>query len=62
MSRAALLRTESRGGHTRLDHPETDKEWGKWNIVIRKGSDGAMQVVKELLPQMPPELSKIFED
>lgn len=38
--RAALMRTETRGSHLRLDYPETDnKEWLKWIIVSRKGED-----------------------
>jgi succinate dehydrogenase / fumarate reductase flavoprotein subunit len=63
VARAAMARTESRGGHTRLDYPKTDKEhWGKVNLIIRQGSDGQMQVVEEPLPAMPPELAKLFEE
>ncbi len=40
VTRAALTRTESRGGHTREDFPDSDKEWGKRNLVIRKEGDG----------------------
>ncbi|MBM3266309.1 MAG: fumarate reductase/succinate dehydrogenase flavoprotein subunit [Candidatus Sericytochromatia bacterium] len=62
-ARAALTREESRGGHTRNDFPATDKDhWGKVNLVIRQGSDGQMQVVEEPLPEMPPELARLFED
>jgi succinate dehydrogenase / fumarate reductase flavoprotein subunit len=33
VARAALERTESRGGHTRDDHPEMDRGWRKINLV-----------------------------
>lgn len=33
VARAALERTESRGGHTREDHPGMDRSWRKVNLV-----------------------------
>ncbi|MFL5792739.1 MAG: fumarate reductase/succinate dehydrogenase flavoprotein subunit, partial [Actinomycetota bacterium] len=43
---AALERKESRGGHTRDDHPYTDDTWGKVNVVLRI-RDGHVQVNRE---------------
>ena len=58
VTRAALTRAESRGGHTREDFPESDKHWGQRNLVIRKEGDG-LQVVEQPLPEMPEELKAI---
>ncbi|HET6501324.1 MAG TPA: fumarate reductase/succinate dehydrogenase flavoprotein subunit [Amycolatopsis sp.] len=42
VARAALRRTESRGGHTRDDHPQMDSRWrGKLLVCTVDGSDGA---------------------
>jgi len=57
---AALERKESRGGHTRSDHPYTDDTWGTVNVVLRL-RNGALQVSREPLPKMPPELASLFE-
>ena len=58
---AALERTESRGGHTRDDHPYTDDTWGKVNVVLRL-RDGRVQVSREPLPEMPAELKALFQE
>ncbi|CAN5858616.1 fumarate reductase/succinate dehydrogenase flavoprotein subunit [soil metagenome] len=43
IARSALLRTESRGAHSRLDHPAADAEWDHVNITIHRDGD-SMQV------------------
>jgi succinate dehydrogenase flavoprotein subunit len=58
---AALERKESRGGHTRDDHPGPDSHYGKLNMVIRH-SDGALSLTPEPVPQMPDELAELFEE
>jgi succinate dehydrogenase / fumarate reductase flavoprotein subunit len=60
-ARAALERTESRGGHTRDDHPYTDDKWGTVNIVERL-KNGAVTLAHEPLPQMPAELKTLFQE
>jgi succinate dehydrogenase / fumarate reductase flavoprotein subunit len=61
VTRAALERTESRGGHTREDFPDSDANWGKLNVIIRKRGD-AVEVVREPLPEMPAELKELLKE
>ena len=62
ITRAALLRTESRGAQFREDFPGKDPEWGKCSIVIQRGADGEMQVDKQPLPPLPDELKSVIEE
>ena len=57
VAEAAKERRESRGGHTRLDYPEYDKELGMLNIIVRKGPDG-LNIVKSDKKIMPDDLQK----
>ncbi|MCB5909759.1 fumarate reductase/succinate dehydrogenase flavoprotein subunit [Streptomyces pinistramenti] len=44
VARAALEREESRGGHTRDDHPEMDRHWRTVNLLCTlAGPDGAAE-------------------
>jgi len=58
VARAALMREESRGAHTRLDFEGEQDEWLPYNVVVRKGADG-MEVEKVRRPQAPADLSAI---
>jgi succinate dehydrogenase / fumarate reductase flavoprotein subunit len=62
IAKAALERKESRGAHFRDDYPEKDPTYGAFNILIRKGSDAQMQVVREPLPALAPDLKEIIEE
>jgi succinate dehydrogenase / fumarate reductase flavoprotein subunit len=60
VARAALERQESRGAHTRVEFPESDKQFGTVDVVVRK-RDGAMVVAQEPITAMPDELRRIVE-
>ena len=49
VARAAKLREESRGAHTRSDFPGEQEEWLNYNIVCLKGDDGKMHLNLSLI-------------
>ena len=60
VAHAALKREESRGGHTREDHPESTAQFEKVNSVIRTKKGGMACEHVERKP-LPDELRKILE-
>jgi succinate dehydrogenase / fumarate reductase flavoprotein subunit len=62
IARSAILRKESRGGHFRSDAPAKAEEWSKKNIVLKKATDGSMQISTVPIPEMPAELKQIIEE
>jgi succinate dehydrogenase / fumarate reductase flavoprotein subunit len=61
VARAALERTESRGGHTREDHPGMDPEWRRVNLVCRKAADGGIELHHQPSLAIDPLLLALFE-
>ena len=59
---AARARKESRGAHSRVDHQGKDPEWGKYNLVIKKASDGRMEIRKEAISELRQDLQDIIKE
>ncbi|MBI1950673.1 MAG: fumarate reductase/succinate dehydrogenase flavoprotein subunit [Acidobacteria bacterium] len=59
VTRAALMRQESRGAHTRLDFFGEREEWQKVNVIVRKAQDGQMETRAETRPGPPRDLAAI---
>ena len=62
ITRCAIERKESRGGHFRDDYPDKDQPYATFNFIVRKGRDGAMEVSRAPIPEMPAELKQIIEE
>ncbi|WP_030794674.1 fumarate reductase/succinate dehydrogenase flavoprotein subunit [Streptomyces sp. NRRL S-920] len=72
VARAALERTESRGGHTREDHPAMNREWRRANLLCQltdpseglAATDpvrGQIDLVRVTTEPIRPDLLALFE-
>jgi succinate dehydrogenase / fumarate reductase flavoprotein subunit len=61
ITRSALERRESRGGHFRDDYPDKHQEFATLNVMVKQ-TVGGMQVTRIPLPPIPPELQQVIEE
>lgn len=72
VARAALERTESRGGHTREDHPSMDRAWRNVNLLCAPAEPagdpaatdpvrGRITLTRETTEPIRPDLLALFE-
>ena len=62
IARASVERKESRGAQFREDFPAKSDRFGKVNVVVRRGPDGAMQIVQTPLTEIRADLKQIIEE
>jgi len=62
VARSALSRKESRGAHSREDHPAKDENEAKVNTVLKRASDGTMQLERRERSAIREDLAAIIEE
>jgi succinate dehydrogenase / fumarate reductase flavoprotein subunit len=62
VARAALLREESRGGHTRDDFPAMSSVWRQKNLICTVDSSGeGVEVFEQPIPEIRDDLKRLFD-
>jgi succinate dehydrogenase / fumarate reductase flavoprotein subunit len=62
ITRSAIERRESRGGHFRDDYPDKDPSFAQFNITVRKGADGHMELHHETIRPIPDALQQVIAE
>ena len=62
VTRCALERKESRGGHFRDDYDQKDPKFATFNNVVKKGPGGSMVLERRPIPEMRADLKQVIEE
>jgi succinate dehydrogenase / fumarate reductase flavoprotein subunit len=62
ITRSAIERKESRGGHFREDFPDKAAEFSTCNVMTQRQADGSMRVSRVPLPALPAELAGVIDE
>jgi succinate dehydrogenase / fumarate reductase flavoprotein subunit len=62
ITRSAIERKESRGGHFRDDFPAKDPAYAGFNIVATRNTDGAMSITRQPIAPIRDDLQQIIEE
>jgi succinate dehydrogenase / fumarate reductase, flavoprotein subunit len=62
ITRCALERKESRGGHFRDDYPEKDPASAGFNLIVQRDADGELQLRRQPIAPLPAELQQVVEE
>ncbi|HMN39906.1 MAG TPA: fumarate reductase/succinate dehydrogenase flavoprotein subunit [Phycisphaerales bacterium] len=62
ITRSALDRRESRGGHFREDFPNKEAAFANHNTIVRRASDGSMQLSRQPLVPTRDDLKQVIEE
>jgi succinate dehydrogenase / fumarate reductase flavoprotein subunit len=58
--RSAIERRESRGAHSRTDHPALDPAFEQVHLVALRGKDGSMKIERREVEPVPYNLTEII--
>jgi succinate dehydrogenase / fumarate reductase flavoprotein subunit len=62
VAKSAIERKESRGGHFREDYPDKSAEFGAVTLMVKPGSDEAMELTRLPIPPIPDHLKAVIEE
>ena len=62
VTRCAIERKESRGGHFRDDFDQKDPKYATFNNIVKKGPGGSMVLERRPIPEIRADLKQVIEE